>query len=100
MSEEAISPGASYYRARYYDPSTGRFPSEDPIMFLCSRAAITFTYIQTVILLTSMIRSGYARSAVRTVTEMPHQKKARKFCKGAALPRNALQMGREDSRRI
>lgn len=30
MSEEAISPGASYYRARYYDPSTGRFPSEDP----------------------------------------------------------------------
>jgi hypothetical protein len=25
--------GTSYYRARYYDPSTGRFISEDPIRF-------------------------------------------------------------------
>jgi RHS repeat-associated protein len=25
---------ASYYRARYYDPSTGRFLSEDPLQFL------------------------------------------------------------------
>ncbi len=25
--------GASYYRARYYDPSSGRFLSEDPIAF-------------------------------------------------------------------
>jgi hypothetical protein len=27
------SPGASYYRARYYDPATGRFLIEDPIGF-------------------------------------------------------------------
>jgi len=27
------SSGASYYRARYYDPSTGRFLSEDPLRF-------------------------------------------------------------------
>jgi hypothetical protein len=25
--------GASYYRARYYDPTTGRFLSEDPVGF-------------------------------------------------------------------
>jgi len=28
------NPQASYYRARYYDPSTGRFLGEDPITFL------------------------------------------------------------------
>lgn len=27
------SPPASYYRARYYDPGTGRFISEDPVAF-------------------------------------------------------------------
>ncbi len=27
------SPAASYYRARYYDPATGRFLIEDPIAF-------------------------------------------------------------------
>jgi len=27
------TPHASYYRARYYDPSTGRFSNEDPIGF-------------------------------------------------------------------
>lgn len=30
MSEEAISVGASYYRARYHDPNSGGFLSEDP----------------------------------------------------------------------
>jgi RHS repeat-associated protein len=27
------NPSGSYYRARYYDPSTGRFLSEDPMDF-------------------------------------------------------------------
>jgi len=35
LSEEAVPeyPQASYYRARYYDPTSGRFLSEDPIGF-------------------------------------------------------------------
>jgi RHS repeat-associated protein len=33
MVEQAITLGASYYRARYYDPAPGRFLSEDPIGF-------------------------------------------------------------------
>ena len=32
-SAPAANPNPSYYRARYYDPSAGRFLSEDPIMF-------------------------------------------------------------------
>jgi len=30
---QANSRGSSYYRARYYDPNTGRFVAEDPIAF-------------------------------------------------------------------
>lgn len=30
-------PRTSYYRARYYDPATGRFLSEDPVGFFASR---------------------------------------------------------------
>ena len=33
MVEKTISASSSYYRARYYDPSTGRFLSEYPIGF-------------------------------------------------------------------
>jgi len=33
MREKAKPAGASYYRARYYDPASGRFVSEDPIAF-------------------------------------------------------------------
>ena len=32
-SVRATIPNPSYYRARYYDPSAGRFLSEDPIRF-------------------------------------------------------------------
>jgi len=32
-SSQPEGPHASYYRARYYDPLTGRFSSEDPIKF-------------------------------------------------------------------
>ena len=31
MVEKTISASSSYYRARYYDPATGRFLSEDPM---------------------------------------------------------------------
>ena len=36
LSEEAAPeyPQASYYRARYYDPTAGRFLSEDPTGFM------------------------------------------------------------------
>jgi len=30
MVEQTVPMKASYYRARYYDPATGRFISEDP----------------------------------------------------------------------
>jgi uncharacterized protein RhaS with RHS repeats len=33
MVEQAIPVGALYYRARYYDPSPGRFVGEDPVGF-------------------------------------------------------------------
>ena len=33
MGLMAATSGASYYRARYYDPASGRFLSEDPIQF-------------------------------------------------------------------
>lgn len=33
MLTQAQRFGGSYYRARYYDPTTGRFTSEDPIQF-------------------------------------------------------------------
>jgi RHS repeat-associated protein len=33
MVKQTIPVRASYYRARYYDPSAGRFISEDPIRF-------------------------------------------------------------------
>ena len=33
MVEQAIPVGASYYRARYYDPTVGRFLGEDRIRF-------------------------------------------------------------------
>jgi RHS repeat-associated protein len=33
MAEQTIPTEASYYRARYYDPSIGRFMSEDAIGF-------------------------------------------------------------------
>lgn len=33
MTEQTIAISSSYYRARYYDPATGRFLSEDPIGF-------------------------------------------------------------------
>jgi uncharacterized protein RhaS with RHS repeats len=32
-----LEPPSSYYRARYYDPTTGRFLSEDPIRFAGSK---------------------------------------------------------------
>jgi RHS repeat-associated protein len=35
--------GPSYYRARYYDPSTGRFNSEDPLTF--GGGADFYTYV-------------------------------------------------------
>ena len=31
--ESDTEPGLCYYRARYYDPTTSRFVSEDPINF-------------------------------------------------------------------
>ena len=34
MSATSNFSEASYYRARYYDPSVGRFLSEDPITFV------------------------------------------------------------------
>jgi len=33
MVEKTISASSSYYRARYYDPATGRSLGEDPIGF-------------------------------------------------------------------
>ena len=33
MVGQTMTTGASYYRARYYDPTLGRFVSEDPIGF-------------------------------------------------------------------
>jgi RHS repeat-associated protein len=33
MVETSIPLSASYYRARYYDPTAGRFISEDPLEF-------------------------------------------------------------------
>jgi RHS repeat-associated protein len=33
MVEQATLAGESYYRARYYDPTAGRFISEDPVRF-------------------------------------------------------------------
>jgi len=33
MVEQAMPARASYYRARYYDPSTGHFITEDPVRF-------------------------------------------------------------------
>jgi RHS repeat-associated protein len=33
LAESDSETGLYYYRARYYDPSAGRFPSEDPIKF-------------------------------------------------------------------
>jgi RHS repeat-associated protein len=33
MTEQTIAISSSYYRARYYDPGTGRFLNEDPVRF-------------------------------------------------------------------
>ncbi len=41
--------GLYYYRARYYDPSTGRFLSEDPARF--SAAENLYPYVSSPILL-------------------------------------------------
>jgi RHS repeat-associated protein len=45
MIEQAITLGASYYRARYYDPSVGRFLSEDLLGFLSGDANF-YSYVQ------------------------------------------------------
>ena len=45
----------SYYRARYYDPTAGRFLSEDPIEFV---GGITLRYARSTILRTSRTHLG------------------------------------------
>jgi uncharacterized protein RhaS with RHS repeats len=38
------SPGASYYRARYYDPAAGRFLNEDPIQYVGGMNFYAYTH--------------------------------------------------------
>src|SRR5579863_2100385 len=42
---ESIPVRSSYYRARYYDSTTGRFLSEDPLRFMADRGSFyEYTY--------------------------------------------------------
>lgn len=79
-----------YYRARYYDPATGRFTSEDPIRF---RAGVNFyRYVKNSVT-NLMDPYGLACFAGGVPASLP-------IAEGAGLPCRPRQMRRERSEEV